>query len=103
MFQAFQTLKLRLTAETPSTPSLETFAIRTPRYEISLCALGGHQSFNITPEARRARSREFLIEQYSELCELLVFAVKFSLSHTLNDLNWNDWNAARRGMGEVNK
>jgi hypothetical protein len=37
-----------------------------------------------TAEARRARSKEFLIKKYSELCELCVSVVKTSSQQTRN-------------------
>jgi len=40
-FQSFKTLKLKLTAETLSTPSSEKFAIRNLKFEIFLCVLCG--------------------------------------------------------------
>jgi hypothetical protein len=34
----------------------------------------------LTPESQRARSKEFLIKKYSDLCELCVSAVKEGLT-----------------------
>jgi hypothetical protein len=39
-----------------------------------------------TAEARRTQSKEFLIEKYSELCELCASVVNVSSQETLNSL-----------------
>ncbi|HEX4991007.1 MAG TPA: hypothetical protein VFW91_19665, partial [Candidatus Binatia bacterium] len=41
-----------------------------------------------TAEALRAQSREFLIKEYSDLCELRVSVVKIDLEEFKNDNSW---------------